>query len=140
MDEMDELVAWARSHSTVPLPLNGWDHGSVWGWDETTGSLYAHLWRNTDDPAVRPVTRIEPDDYTPVITCPVTLSQHIAMAAECDPWKVLTALFKIFDREKDWGSEEIAARADEAGTDVTITEGHGIWWPPNFGSERIRPA
>jgi hypothetical protein len=133
MDEMDELVAWACRRGTVPLPLNGWDYASVWGWDETTNSLFAHLWRNADDSAGRPV-RIEPGDYTPVITCPVTLSQHIAMAADCDPWKVLTALFEVFDREKDGDSEENAARVNEAGTVVTIREGHRVWWPPDFSS------
>ena len=140
MDELDEIVVWARGHGKIPLPLTGWDHASIWGWDETTSSLFAHLWRNTDDPARPPTARIAPDDYTPIITCPATLAQHIAMAADCDPWKVATALFKIFDREKDWDSDEKGPRAKEAGTVVTVTEGHGIWWPPNFGSKRKGPT
>jgi len=74
------------------LPLDGWDQASFWGWDETTGSLYACLRRNTADPVKPLAIRIGPDDYTPAITCDVTLAQHIAMATDCDPRSVLTAL------------------------------------------------
>jgi hypothetical protein len=74
------------------LPLDGWDQASVWGGDETTGSLYAHLRRNTDDPAKPPAIQIGPDDYTPAITCDATLAQHIAMATDCSLWTVLMAL------------------------------------------------
>jgi hypothetical protein len=31
-------------HDAVDLP--GWEHQSIWGWDEGTGSFYAQLWRN----------------------------------------------------------------------------------------------
>jgi hypothetical protein len=128
--ELDEIVGWVCGHGKIPLPLSGWDHASIWGWDDTTRSLYAHLWRNTDDPAKPPTARIGPDDYTPTITCPVTLAQHIAMAADCDPWKVATALFKVFDREKDWDREEKAARANEDSTVVTLSEGYSVpQWP-----------
>jgi hypothetical protein len=139
VDELDELVMWARAYGPVPLPLKDWDHASIWGWDEAANSLFAELWRNTDDPAKPPTTWIGPDDFTPV-TCPVTLTQHIAMAADCDPWKVATALFKVFDQNKDWSNEDNDSRANEAGTVVTMTEGDGIWWPPNFGSEWERLA
>lgn len=34
-----------QRHDTVDLP--GWEHQSIWGWDEGTGSFYAQLWRNS---------------------------------------------------------------------------------------------
>jgi hypothetical protein len=130
VDEMDALVELVRTDGPMSLPLDGWDQASIWGWDETTGSLYAHLWHNTDDPIKPPTIRIAPDDLTPVITCPVTLTQHIAMAVDRDPWEVVAAVAVIDyedDGDQDWGKEE-------AGTVVTMTEGYGIWWPPNFSS------
>jgi hypothetical protein len=39
----DEIVAAVRGRGHLPLPLEGWDQASVWGSDEATGSLYAHL-------------------------------------------------------------------------------------------------
>src|SRR6266568_3411861 len=54
MDEIDALVARVRADGPVPLPLNGWDQASIWGWDETANSLFAELWRNPDDPAKPP--------------------------------------------------------------------------------------
>jgi len=141
VDVIDETVARVRERGPVPLPLDGWDQASIWGWDETTSSLYAHLWRNTDDPAKPPTIRIGPDDLTPAIEFPATLAQYIAMAIDCGPWKVLAGLYKIDDQaEEDWEDEEDDAEVAEAGTVVTMTEGCGIWWPPNFGSERKRPA
>jgi len=122
-------------------PLDGWDHASIWGWDEAVDSLFADLRRNSDDPDKLPVIRIRPDDYTPVITLLSTLAQHIAMAAGRDPWEVVTALHEADDQdEEDWDDDEIGAERDEAGTVVTMTEGYGIWWPPNFGADRKRPA
>jgi hypothetical protein len=143
VDEIDALVARVRADGPVPLPLDGWDHASIWGWDEAAGSLFAELWRNTDNPAKPPTIRIRPDDFTPIITCPVTLAQHIAMAVDRSPWKVFTALDEAGeqdDQDEDWDGENDDAGADEAGTVVTMTEGYGIWWPPNFGSERETPA
>ncbi len=140
MNEPDETVALVRERGPVPLPLEGWDRASIWGWDEITASLYAHLWRNTDDPARPPTIRIVPDDFTPAIAFAATLAQHIAMAADCDPWDVLTALYEVDDQGV--GDDDVGA--DEAGTVVTMTEGHDIWRPPNapqnFGSQRKRPA
>jgi hypothetical protein len=43
----------ARNHTARPgyqlhdaVDLRGWDHRSIWGWDQGTGSFYAQLWRN----------------------------------------------------------------------------------------------
>ncbi len=117
MDVIDETVARVRERGPVPLPLDGWDQASIWGWDETTSSLYAHLWRNTDDPAKPPTIRIGPDDLTPAIEFPATLAQYIAMAIDCGPWKVLAGLYKIDDQaEEDWEDEEDDAEVAEAGT------------------------
>src|SRR5258708_30023568 len=91
---MDETVARIRANGQVPLRLDGWDRASICGWDETTGSLYAHLWRNTDDPAEPPTIKIEPGGLTPAITLAETLSQHIAMAIDCDPWEILVLLIE----------------------------------------------
>jgi hypothetical protein len=134
VNELDEIIAWVRVYGPVPLPLRDWDQASVWGWDETTGSLYAHLWHNTDDPTGPPAIRVEPDDYTPAITLLPTLVQYIAMAVDRSPWKVITALLKVEDTPEYQNREEGNARVGEAGTVVTMTEGHDIWWPPNFGS------
>lgn len=126
MDEPDETVAAVRSCGSVPLPLKGWEHASIWGWDEATGSLYARLWRNTDDPDKPPAARIGPDDYTPVITFAATLAQHIAMATDCNPWSALTALHKAARLV----TEAAPPRVNEGGTVVTMSEGYGVpEWP-----------
>lgn len=129
MNELDEIIAWVRARGPVPLPLDGWNRASIWGWDETTGSLYAHLWRNTDNPTTLPAVRIEPDGYTPAITLIPALAQYIAMAANCDPWDVVTALLEIENQSEYRDSKDENAKADEADTVVTLTEDHGIWWP-----------
>lgn len=125
MDEIDELVAWAREHAPLPLLLDGWDQASIWGWDETTASLYAHLWRNTDDPANPPTIRIERDEYTPVITWPETLAQHIAMAAECDPWSVIARMDQVVREQgggANWYDDGNGIAATRGSTVVTMTE------------------
>ncbi len=124
MNELDELVARVRARGPQPLPLDGWDEASIWGWDEAVGSLYAHLWRNTDDPASPPAIRIEPDAYTPAITLFPTLAQYIAMAVDCDPWRVLTILDRAVDQDEDEDDDHYP------GTVVTMTEGHSLpEWP-----------
>jgi hypothetical protein len=123
MDEVDETVALVRAYGPTPLPLDGWDRASIWGWDEATGSLYARLWRNGDDPAKPPAIRIGPDDFTPAITFAATLAQHVAMAVDCDPWDVLTALHQVEDEDISHDDDEVG----EAGTVVTMTEGYDIW-------------
>jgi len=144
MDELEKLVARVRADGPVPLPLGGWDQASIWGWDETADSLFADLWRNTDDPAKPPKIRIALGEPTLTITCPTMLAQHVAMAVDSDPWEVLTALFEADnedDDDGDWGDdEEDDGEAVGAGTVVTMTEGYGIWWPPNQGGRRQRPA
>jgi hypothetical protein len=143
VDDIDELAVRVRADGPVPLPLDGWDQASTWGWDQTTGSLYAELWRNTDDPAQPPTIRIRPDDVTPAIAFAATLAQHIAMAVDCGPWDVLAARYEADDQDEedeDWDGEDDDAEAGEGGTVVTMTEGYGIWWPPNFGSERETPT
>jgi hypothetical protein len=133
VDEIDELVVWARAHGPLPLRLEGWDYTSVWGWDETTGSLYARLWRNTDDQAKQPGTRIGPDEYTPAITFAITLAQHIAMATGYDPWSVIARMDQVVLEQSggaSWydGESDIQPRA--GGTVVTISEGYsGPEWP-----------
>jgi hypothetical protein len=125
MDEMDALVERVRTDGPVSLPLDGWDRASIWGWDAAAGSLYAHLWRNTDDPAKPPTIRIGPDDLTPVITCPVTLTQYIAMAVDRDPWEVIGAV-DLTDYEGVGHDTD----APEGGTVVTMTEGYSLpEWP-----------
>lgn len=131
MDELDSLdedetVTAVRGRGALPLPLEGWDQASTWGWDETTGSLYARLQRNTEDSASPPMIRIGSDDYTPAITWPETLAQHIAMATDCDPWTALTALFDA----AGLNDEDNAPADHEGGTVVTMTEGYNLpGWP-----------
>lgn len=126
MDELDETVAAVRSCGSVSLPLDGWDQVSIWGWDDATGSLYAHLWRNTDDPAKPPAIRIKRDEYTPAITFAATLAQYIAMAADCSPWRALTALHEAARLV----SEDAPPADGEGGTVVTMTEGYDLpEWP-----------
>jgi hypothetical protein len=116
----DETVAAVRTRGPLPLPLEGWDQASTWGWDKATGSLYACLRRNSDDQA--PARQIGPDDYTPAITCDTTLAQHIAMAADCDLGAVLMAL----DDASGLNDQDDAPADHEGGTVVTMTEGYGL--------------
>jgi hypothetical protein len=139
-EDVDEAVVWVRARGPQSLPLDGWDQASIWGWDDTTGSLYAHLWRNIDDPAGPPAISVEPDDYTPPIPFCATLAQHIAMATDYDPWKVLSALYRGYDQDADWHDGNRNADTAEGGTVVIVTEGYDIWWPPNFESDRKGPA
>jgi hypothetical protein len=132
MDEMDALVARVRTDGPVPLSLDGWDQASIWGWDETADSLFAELWRNTDDPAKPPTIRIAADDLMPEITLPETLALHIAMAVDRSPWEVTSAMDEAEDQDEEDGDdeEEDDSEADEGGTDVTMTEGYGLpEWP-----------
>jgi hypothetical protein len=125
--DQDETVEAMRTRGPVPLPLDGWDRASIWGWDETRGSLYARLWRNTDDPAKSPAIQIKPDDYTPAITFAATLAQHIAIVAACSPWRALTALHDA--AQLDDGEDEPVPDGG-VGTAVTLTEGHSLpEWP-----------
>ncbi len=134
VNELERLIARVRANGPVLLPLDGWDHASIWGWDEAADSLFADLWRNTDDSDKPPTIRIGPDDLTPAITLISTLAQHIAMAVAGDPWEVAAALDEADNQDKedeDWDDdEEDEPEAGEAGTVVTMTEGYGIWRPP----------
>lgn len=131
VDDLDEIVAWARAHGPAPLLLEGWDRTSIWGWDDATGSLYAHLRRNSDDPGKPPTIRIGPDDYTVAIVLPEVLAQHIAMAIGGSPWNVITALDDIVGGHDELSAMSEDVTTDPAGTAVTMTEGHDIWWPPS---------
>jgi hypothetical protein len=126
MDELEEIIAWVRARGPQPLPLDGWDHASIWGWDETSSSLYAHLWPNTDDPTAPPAIRIESGDYTPAITLLPTLSQHIAMAVGCSPWRAVSALLAVEDTQEYRNSKEEGIRASQGGVAVTMTEGYSL--------------
>jgi hypothetical protein len=132
VNELDEIIAWVRTHGPQPLPVDGWDHASVWGWDDNTGSLYAHLWCNTDDPALLPANRIGFDDHTPAITLIPTLAQYVAMAVDCDPWDAATALLAVEDQQEYRIARAERARAYGADAVVTLIEGRSIWMPPNF--------
>jgi len=125
VNELDEVVARVRTRGPVPLALDGWDRASIWGWDETTSSLYAHLRPNGGDPPKPPAIRIAPDQFTPTITVLPTLAQYIAMAVNCDPWKVLTVL----DRSVDQDEEYVEKNTETGATDtvVTMTDGYDIW-------------
>ena len=124
MNELDEAVSQVCARGPVPLALDGWDRASIWGWDETTGSLYAHLRPNDGDPQEPPPIRIAPDDFTPAITVLPTLAQYIAMAVNCDPWKVLTVLDRAVDQDED--CVEKNAETGAAGTVVIMTDGYDI--------------
>ena len=118
----NETVAAVRSRGPLALPLEGWDQASIWGWDDTAGSLYAHLWRNTDGSAKPPVIRVEPDSYTPAITTDTALAQHIAMATDCSPWRALWILLDV----AGLNDEDDHPAGNEGGTVVTVTEGHSL--------------
>ena len=124
MNELDEAVSQVCARGPVPLALDGWDRASIWGWDETTGSLYAHLRPNDGDPQEPPAIRIALDDFTPAITVLPTLAQYIAMAVNCDPWKVLTVLDRAVDQDED--CVEKNAETGAAGTVVIMTDGYDI--------------
>jgi hypothetical protein len=131
VNELDATVACVRAHGPAPLPLDGWDHASIWGWDETASSLYAHLWRNDDDPAKPPSIQVESGDYTPSITFPESLAQHVAMATGCNPWEVLTALLKIDAPDQYRYGGHKGSRTSEPGTTATLTQGYKTRWPPD---------
>jgi len=140
------MLIYGEAHlRAVRRACAGHDNGprrhqaSIWGWDETTSSLYAHLWRNTNDPAEPLAIRIEPGEYTPPITWPGTLSQYMAMAVNLSPLTVDTIIGDMPEQDQDWAAEDRGTTPTSPGTVLTITEGHGIWWPSDFGSPLERP-
>jgi hypothetical protein len=125
VNELDQDVARMRTRGPQPLALDGWDRASIWGWDETTSSLYADLRPNGGDPHEPSAIRIAPDDFTPAITVLPTLAQYIAMAVNCDPWKVLTVLDRSVDQDENYVEKNVERGA--TGTVVTMTDGYDIW-------------
>jgi hypothetical protein len=124
MSQLDETAENVRAHGPVHLPLDGWDRASTWGWDEETGSLYAHLRRNDDDSSMAPTLRIEAGDFGPVITLASTLAQHVAAAVDCDPWDVLTALYQVNELDVRFDDD---ATVDDSDTVVTMRDGYNVW-------------
>ena len=107
------MLIYGEAHlRAVRRACAGHDNGprrhqaSIWGWDETTSSLYAHLWRNTNDPAEPLAIRIEPGEYTPPITWPGTLSQYMAMAVNLSPLTVDTIIGDMPEQDQDWAAED----------------------------------
>jgi len=62
----------------VNAPERGWDDYSVWGWDPQEGTLFAQLWRNTDDSGDPPQHWITPAYGWPETGSPAELAARIA--------------------------------------------------------------
>jgi hypothetical protein len=76
----------------MPIDLPGWDYYSIWGWDDQEASLFAQLWRNTDDGGEEPRYWVSSVVGWPVTGLPEVLAGWIAQVTGSDPRDVLHAL------------------------------------------------
>ena len=103
--ELDEVAARVRARGPAPLPLDGWDDASIWGWGMKPPASCTPICGTT--PRTRPCHRrygSDPTTSTPVITSPEILAQRIALAADSSLWKVLTALLTA---DRQGGSDDV---------------------------------
>jgi len=61
------------------------------------------------------------------------------MAVDLSPWTVDAIIGDMVEQDRDWAAEDRPAAPTSPGTAVTMTESHGTWWPPDFGSLLERP-
>ena len=85
-------AAQLRDRGRMPIDLPGWDYYSIWGWDDQEASLFAQLWRNTDDGGEEPRHWVSSVVGWPVTGSPEVLAGWIAQVAGSDPRDVLRAL------------------------------------------------
>jgi hypothetical protein len=85
-------AAQLRDRGRMPLVLAGWDDYSIWGWDEQEATLFAQLWRNTDDSGDPPRHWITPVYGWPETGSLPELAARIASVTGCALRDVLLAL------------------------------------------------
>jgi hypothetical protein len=76
----------------VALYLPGWERYSIWGWDGREGSLFAQLWRNTDDRDAEPSIWITTLTGWPAVREPEVLAEWVSSATGCRLPDVLLAM------------------------------------------------
>ena len=85
-------AAQLRGRGRMPIDLPGWDYYSIWGWDDQEVSLFAQLWRNTDDGGEEPRHWISSVVGWPATGSPEVLAGWIAQVTGSEPRDVLRAL------------------------------------------------
>jgi len=90
------LPEHSRNHTVRPgerlhdaVHLSGWEHRSIWGWDEGTSSFFAQLWRNgnsSDEPDIWLTGARKPYPW------PGCIALEIAENAEADALPVVRAM------------------------------------------------
>jgi hypothetical protein len=76
-------------NSIDPLWLDGWDHHSVWGYDEGTQLYFAQLWRNTDNGAGPPTFWL---GFRPPAEWACQIWDAIVAVTGADPYQVRRAM------------------------------------------------
>jgi hypothetical protein len=108
---VSSAAARLRDHGRMPLVLAGWEDYSVWGWDEQEGTLFAQLWRNTDDSGDPPRHWITPVYGWPETGSPVELAARIAAMTGC---ALRDALLALAQCAPELAAAELRARATAA--------------------------
>src|SRR5258708_7292984 len=81
VDPADGLDTEVREHGELTLSLKGYDDDiSMWGWNEEGGYLFAHLWREEDDPDEPPAISITPSKRWPATADIQVLASYISSA------------------------------------------------------------
>jgi hypothetical protein len=104
-------VSQLRDRGRMPLVLAGWDHYSVWGWDAQDGSLYAQLWRDTDDSGDPPRHWITSACGWPETGSLAELATRIVSVTGCALRDVLLALARC---APELAAAELRERTDSA--------------------------
>lgn len=104
----------SRNHTACPgtrlhdaVDLSGWEHRSIWGWDDGTSSFFAQLWRNdstSDEPDVWLTGARKPFPWPGCIALEIVEhTEHDALAVVCGmgiahPAPTLRTSEEIFNR------------------------------------------
>ncbi|GLY71270.1 hypothetical protein [Amycolatopsis taiwanensis] len=95
-------------HDAVDLP--GWEHQSIWGWDEGTGSFYAQLWRNgstSDAPEIWLTGALKPYPW------PGCIALEIVEHTQADTLAVVQAMGIAHPDPTLRTADEVMQRAEE---------------------------
>ncbi|GGJ75516.1 hypothetical protein GCM10010123_01870 [Pilimelia anulata] len=120
----------SRNHTARPghhlndvVDLPGWDHQSIWGWDDGVGSFYAQLWRNNTN---SDAPEIWLSGATNTYPWPGCIALEIATKARVDPLTVVRAMGIAHPQPRLLADRKLADRLKEMGPtgDSPYVSGH----------------
>jgi hypothetical protein len=105
--------------SRYALPLEGYDHASVWGYDGQEMTYFAHLWRNASDSWSDPDITVNWFTRQSEIDSPVTLAELISARTGASAARVVRAMATAYAPE----SPAVAELAELLGADASDLPG-----------------